>query len=200
MPTLLTLAVSFIAGLLSWSLLEYVLHRFAFHREVKQRTLHERIFGARMAKEHLEHHAKVDWFIPLWQKLAVALPIIGGVFALGMLIAAATVASGITIGLLVGWIGYELIHRWIHVAEPRNAYGRWARKHHLSHHFGNAKLNHGVSSPIWDRVFGTYAPDAIVSVPRRHAPKFPWLLDDPNAELKQVKLRDTFEGAYRLVG
>jgi hypothetical protein len=40
----------------------------------------------------------------------------------------------------------------------------------------------------------------MVSVPRRHAPKFPWLLDDPKADLKAIKLRDTWSEAYRLVG
>ena len=189
--TMITLGLSFVGGLLLWTLLEYVLHRWAFH---------ERVLGPRMAKEHLEHHAKVDWFVPLWKKLALALPVVSGVFLLGAFVAAATIASGITLGLLIGWIGYEVIHRLIHVAGPLNGYGRWARKHHLSHHFGNAKLNHGVSSPIWDLVFGTYAPDAMVSVPRRHASKFPWLLDDPHADPKAIKLRAVWSEAYRLVG
>jgi sterol desaturase/sphingolipid hydroxylase (fatty acid hydroxylase superfamily) len=189
--TLLTLGLAFVLGLFLWTFLEYVLHRWAFH---------ERVLGVWMAREHLEHHAKVDYFAPLWVKLALAVPIVGGIFVLGTMVTAATFASGLVIGTLTGWIVYEVIHRMIHVAGPVNAYGRWARKHHLSHHFGNAKLNHGVSSPIWDDVFGTYAPDATVMVPRRHASKFPWLLDDPSLEPKKVTLRSGWTEQYRLVG
>jgi sterol desaturase/sphingolipid hydroxylase (fatty acid hydroxylase superfamily) len=189
--TMLTLGGAFVLGLFLWTFLEYVLHRWAFH---------ERVLGNAMAREHLEHHAKVDYFAPLSYKLALAVPIVVGIFALGTLVTAAAFASGLVIGTLTGWIVYEVIHRMIHVAGPVNAYGRWARKHHLSHHFGNAKLNHGVSSPIWDWVFGTYAPDATVLVPRRHASKFPWLLEDPSLEPKQISLRSVWTEQYRLVG
>ncbi len=189
--TLLILGLAFVLGLMLWTFLEYVLHRWAFH---------ERKLGNFVAREHLEHHAKVDYFAPLAYKLALAVPIVGGIFVLGTMVTAASFASGLIIGVLTGWIVYEVIHRMIHVAGPVNAYGRWARKHHLSHHFGNAKLNHGVSSPIWDYVFGTYAPDAKISVPRRHAAKFPWLLEDPTAETKQVALRSVWTEQYRLVG
>lgn len=188
--TLLLQGLAFVLGLLLWTFLEYVLHRWAFH---------ERVLGAKVAREHLEHHAKVDYFAPLSVKLALAVPIVGAIFTLGLLVTAATFASGLVIGVLTGWIVYEVIHRRIHVAAPLNAYGRWARKHHLSHHFGNAKLNHGVSSPIWDHVFGTYAPDATVLVPRRHAAKFPWLLDDPSRTPRELSLREMWTRQYRLV-
>jgi hypothetical protein len=38
-------------------------------------------------------------------------------------------------------------------------------------------MNHGVTSPLWDIVFRTYERPVVVRVPRRHAPKLPWLLD-----------------------
>ena len=28
--------------------------------------------------------------------------------------------------------------------------------YHLQHHYGTEGLRYGVSSPLWDRVFGTY--------------------------------------------
>jgi sterol desaturase/sphingolipid hydroxylase (fatty acid hydroxylase superfamily) len=188
--TLMLQALAFVLGLVLWTFLEYVLHRWAFH---------ERVLGMAVAREHIEHHAKVDYFAPLSVKLALAVPIVGAIFAAGLLFTAATFASGLVIGVLTGWIVYEVIHRRIHVAAPLNAYGRWARKHHLSHHFGNAKLNHGVSTPIWDHVFGTYAPDATVLVPRRHAAKFPWLLEDASRAPRELSLRDDWTQQYRLV-
>jgi sterol desaturase/sphingolipid hydroxylase (fatty acid hydroxylase superfamily) len=190
LATLGLLGLAFVLGLFLWTFLEYLLHRWVFH---------ERVLGGAMAREHLEHHAKVDYFAPLSVKLALAVPIVGAIFAVGLLFTAATFASGLVIGVLTGWIVYEVIHRRIHVAAPLNAYGRWARKHHLSHHFGNAKLNHGVSTPIWDHVFGTYAPDATVLVPRRHAAKFPWLLEDASRTPRELSLRDAWTQQYRLV-
>lgn len=193
---LLIQGLAFGLGLVLWTFLEYVLHRWAFH---------ERVLGMKVAREHIEHHAKVDYFAPLSVKLAIAAPIVGAIFVVGLVVGGAfagavSFASGLVIGVLTGWIVYEVIHRRIHVAGPINAYGRWARRHHLSHHFGNAKLNHGVSTPFWDHVFGTYAPDATVMVPRRHASKFPWLLEDPSLEPKQIALRSTWTEQYRLVG
>lgn len=191
MTTALVTGLAFAAGLLLWTFLEYVLHRFAFH---------ERKLGQRVAREHLEHHAKVDHFAPFTHKLALAVPILAAIFGLGWLVTSAPIAAGLALGVVTGWLSYEVLHRRIHVAAPLNAYGRWARRHHLSHHFGNAKLNHGVSSPIWDHVFGTHAPKATVLVPRRHATKFPWLLDDATRTPKELALQPSFTETYRLVG
>ncbi|MBN8610845.1 MAG: sterol desaturase family protein [Deltaproteobacteria bacterium] len=188
---LLLPGAAFAAGLILWTFLEYVLHRFAFH---------ERMLGQRVAREHLEHHAKVDHFAPLSHKVALAVPVLGAIFGLAWLVTTAPIAAGLALGVVTGWLSYEVLHRRIHVAAPLNAYGRWARRHHLSHHFGNAKLNHGVSSPIWDHVFGTHAPRATVLVPRRHATKFPWLLDDASRAPKELALQPSFTDNYRLVG
>jgi dihydroceramide fatty acyl 2-hydroxylase len=32
---------------------------------------------------------------------------------------------------------------------------RYLRQHHLTHHYRTAEVRFGVSSPLWDRVFGT---------------------------------------------
>jgi len=50
-----------------------------------------------------------------------------------------------------------------------------------------------VTSPIWDWVFGTLAKRATVKVPRRHASKFPWLLEGD-------AIATRFSEHYRLVG
>ncbi len=75
---------------------------------------------------------------------------------------------------------------------PRGFYGRWARKHHLSHHFSNPNTNHGVTSPVWDLVFGTYADHGKMRVPRRHAPL--WLLDETG------RVRPEYADGYEVAG
>ncbi|MEQ1508521.1 MAG: sterol desaturase family protein, partial [Myxococcota bacterium] len=79
-------------------------------------------------------------------------------------------------GVVGGWLMYEGLHRAIHVWPARTAYGRWARRHHLHHHFADPARNHGVSTPIWDWVFGTWVPVDEVVVPPRQAAKLPWLV------------------------
>jgi len=180
---ILALSIAFVTGLLAWTLLEYGLHRFAFH---------EKVFGLWLAKDHLKHHAKVDWFVPLRTKLAMAAAVLSVLF-LGASLLGALPAATFIAGIVSGWAFYEVLHRRIHVARPINGYGRWARRHHLAHHFGHSKQNHGVTSPIWDRAFGTYVVVELVTVPRMHLAKFPWLSDAPRS------IAPAWQHQYRVV-
>jgi sterol desaturase/sphingolipid hydroxylase (fatty acid hydroxylase superfamily) len=161
--------IPLLIGFLSWTLLEYLLHRFVFH---------QRVLGARPAREHLAHHAEVDWFAPWRSKLAMAVVALSALTAVLAPMIGLGGALAHAVGVVGGWLIYEAIHRSIHVRPPKTAYGRWACRHHLYHHFMNPKANHGVSSPFWDVVFGTFVPVTRVTVPRRGARRIPWLLHD----------------------
>lgn len=164
----MNLIVAFAAGLLLWTFLEYVLHRFAFH---------DRRLGVAMSREHAEHHGKVDWFAPWSSKVSLAVPVTGLVALLALPLGlAASVA--LVAGLLGGWLAYEALHRRLHRVGPSTAYGRWARLHHFHHHFCDPRRNHGVTSPFWDLVFRTHVPVDHVVVPRKQAERLPWLLED----------------------
>ena len=156
-------------GVLLWTFLEYVIHRFLFHR---------RVLGAKVAKEHLLHHAKVDHFAHWSVKVALAVPVLLAIVTLASLVVGWRLGVSVPTGVLLGYGFYEVLHRRIHVRAPLNAYGRWARRHHLLHHFGKSDMNHGVTSPLWDLAFGTLATSGVVRVPRQHASKFPWLFDE----------------------
>ena len=160
--------LSLFVGVFLWTFLEYGLHRFAFH---------EKRLGAAMSREHLEHHAKVDWFSPWSTKVALAIPVLGGLSAVSVPLAGAAVGLPLVCGVVGGWLVYEAIHRDLHVRAPTGAYGRWARRHHFRHHFGNPRGNHGVSTPLWDVVFGTLDREPVVNLSRKHAERLPWMLD-----------------------
>jgi len=96
-------------------------------------------------------------------------------------------------GLLGFYVTYEVLHYRSHTRPPRGRYGRWLRKHHFYHHFGNPKHNHGVTSPIWDIVFRTHARPDKVRVPRRLA--MMWLTDPDTGEVAEAYADD-----YVLVG
>ena len=164
-------AAGVVGGAFLWTLLEYVIHRFGGH---------ERRLGRAISNEHLAHHARPHTFSTWAKKTALAAPLL---CVLGVLVSAAlgvVVGAGVAVGTGIAWLGYELLHRLVHVRAPINAWGAWARRHHLHHHF-HPRVNHGVTTPLWDAVFGTLEHPDVVVVPARQAYAFPWLLGDDGA-------------------
>jgi 4-hydroxysphinganine ceramide fatty acyl 2-hydroxylase len=54
------------------------------------------------------------------------------------------------------YIIYDMIHYWIHHANPaEGTYFRELKVYHMQHHFKNGTMGFGVSSKFWDVVFGT---------------------------------------------
>ena len=53
---------------------------------------------------------------------------------------------------------YDLTHYYIHHAKPKTRVGKALRAHHNKHHHNRAykDLKFGVSTTVWDHVFGTY--------------------------------------------
>ena len=177
----MTALLAALVGAALWSLAEYLLHRFAGHWP-KGRI--------EFSREHLAHHAKPTYFTPTAKKARTALTITAVVAVPVLAIFGAGVGSAGLAGFLVAYVGYELTHRLIHVRRPLGAYGRLIRRHHLHHHFAAPKKNHGVTSPIWDLLFGTYESPARVRVPARHA--LVWMVDSSG------ELLEAYAGDYEL--
>lgn len=137
------------AGLFVWTLTEYLLHRFFFH------WIPPFSWGPRM--HFLIHGIHHEWVndryrlvMPPAVSLLLAAPLFAGWWAL--LGVPAVPFFG---GLLVGYLGYDMLHYAMHHARLRAGWFKRLQAHHLSHH-GRATRKFGVSSPVWDRVFGTY--------------------------------------------
>ncbi len=156
-----------IAGAASWTAVEYGLHRGAMH-EMRGKGL--------ASVEHLSHHADVTYFSPASKKLASAAVTTAVTYPIAVAVVGRRRATAYTAGMISTYFGYEIAHRRTHTHPPRGRYGRWARRNHLHHHFGAPMRNFGVTSPVWDRLFGTYDDPGVVTVPRRMAPV--WMLDD----------------------
>jgi len=183
MPIPLTVALAFGLGAAGWSLAEYGLHRFVFHGASATRL---------GAGEHRRHHAEVDYFAPWWQKALAALAVTASMLPLSLLGAGPAAGLAFTGGFIAMYLAYEVLHRTAHTRPPRGRYGRWRRRNHFAHHFMDPRRAQGVTTPVWDVVFGTRLPVARVRVPRRLA--MPWLLD-ANGELHAAYADD-----YELVG
>ncbi len=170
----------FVLGGLTWTFLEWLLHGQLFHPRKLRNPF---------AKEHALHHADPLHMVGWPRKL------LGVAFVTGTLIAILRLASGhfesvaFPVGLGLGYIVYESIHRIIHLRAPRTAYGRWLRLQHVQHHFHTPRRNFGVTSAVWDRVFGTYVPfSKPLAVPQRLA--MPWLIDPDNGKIADEYARD----------
>ncbi len=58
-------------------------------------------------------------------------------------------------GIVTGFAAYEFFHYRIHFAEPCCALEARLRARHLAHHLAEPDAIFGVTSRIWDVVFGT---------------------------------------------
>ena len=145
-------------GALLFYLVEYGMHRFAFHSAPLPwpglRKLQHRL--------HYDHHVepgRLDLlFLPLWflvPNLAVAV----GLFALRF---GTEAACSALLGMMLAILHYEWVHYVAHIPyQPRTRLGRWIKQYHLRHHFISEKHWFGVSNPALDGVFGTFrGPDA----------------------------------------
>ena len=176
-----SLIVTFLLGMFSWTFLEYVIHRWLGHDP--------RYRGNPFGVEHVRHHAEGNYFAPTPKKAALVAVVIGGPAAW---LAGAHGAAAVG-GLLVMYGTYEVLHRREHTHAGIGRYGRWARRHHFHHHFVDPKTNHGVTTPLWDLVFGTYRTPAIIPVPAKLCMR--WLLDDAGAVRAEHAARYQLRGA-----
>ncbi len=135
--------VAFVIGLVGWSFVEYIMHRYVLHHLTYIRDQHH--------KHHVDQKALFG--TPTWLSLVVML-----VLATGPAITYAGLRLGcaFTAGLMIGYLGYTLAHYTIHhwTARQNSYLFRLKQRHALHHHYDDLG-NFGVSNGIWDYVFGT---------------------------------------------
>ncbi|MCC6806823.1 MAG: sterol desaturase family protein [Deltaproteobacteria bacterium] len=151
--------ISVLAGVIFWTFLEYLLHRFVFHFEPRGKMQEDMSFLI-----HGIHH-DYPWDADrLVMPPAVSL-LIGALLYFPVLFAAGPVYFGAAYaGVAIGYVWYDLAHYAFHHWKPRTRLGRYLRSYHLIHHFKTPTLRYGVSTPLWDYVFGT-APSKETAAP-----------------------------------
>jgi sterol desaturase/sphingolipid hydroxylase (fatty acid hydroxylase superfamily) len=146
----LSLVLLVALGLLIWTLTEYWLHRLVFHWEpdhVLGRRLHFIIPGV--------HHDPPNDRLRLVMPPAVSVPL-AALFLWGFtLIFGTPAAYPIFAGLILGYLGYDYTHYYVHHFVPKSNLGKRLREQHMRHHFQDHRYGFGVSSPLWDVVFRT---------------------------------------------
>jgi len=129
-------------GMLFWTPIEYLLHRFVFRHVPVIEVMHDR------------HHRDPAALIgaPAWMSLSVgvvaALLPLWSVLGFGL-------AAAVTIGLLFGYLWYVVVHYAIHHWPARP--GRYLYRAKLRHawHHRPHEANFGVTNELFDRIFAT---------------------------------------------
>jgi sterol desaturase/sphingolipid hydroxylase (fatty acid hydroxylase superfamily) len=147
--------VGFILGLFLWTFLEYTLHRFLFHFPARG-ALQERISFL----FHGVHHAQPQCKTRLVMPPAVSIPMAAMVYGLLYLILAVWLkipqwVDPLTSGMLIGYLIYDLTHYATHHFPMRSRFAKFLKRYHMQHHYKTPNQRFGVSSPLWDWVFGT---------------------------------------------
>lgn len=144
-----TIFALFCTGMFFWTLFEYVMHRFAFHYVAESERARKFIYI--MHGNH--HHFPRDrerLFMPPVPSLILA----SVLFFLQYLLLGKA-AFMFFPGFIIGYLMYGTMHYAIHAWNPPTKWLKplW-RNHHL-HHYKDDGRGYGVSTTLWDRVFGT---------------------------------------------
>lgn len=139
----------FFTGIFFWTLFEYVAHRFLFHWVPKTPRAVKFVYTL-----HGNHHHyprdRQRLFMPPLPSLIIAVVLFSFMY-----LVMKTYAFMFFPGFLIGYLLYGSMHYAIHAWNPPFKWMKalW-RNHHL-HHYKNEHQGFGVSSTLWDHVFGT---------------------------------------------
>lgn len=136
-------------GCLSWTLVEYYFHRFVLH---SQDSIKDGYIRA-----HLMHHA----FPNLKNKVALGWAFLSfrvWIIALVLRFVLSDLAVGMWyLGFMLTICAYDSIHYYCHFGGETSI--KWLKRlriNHLKHHYRDQQTNFGVTTNLWDKVFGTY--------------------------------------------
>lgn len=150
-----TILFGVLLGLFLWTFAEYTLHRFLFHFKAR---------GPRQERIsflfHGIHHAQPQVKTRLVMPFPVSIPMAGILFGLIYLVVAVILGARFWVaplmaGFLIGYLIYDLTHYATHHWPMQSGAAKFLKRHHMQHHYKDPNTRFGVSSPLWDWVFGT---------------------------------------------
>jgi 4-hydroxysphinganine ceramide fatty acyl 2-hydroxylase len=146
---ILAVAGLFLLGVLLWTLVEYLIHRYIFHYEPKShlgKRLHYIIHGV--------HHDYPNDARRLVMPPSISVPL-AVLFYILFLLIFGHLAPGVFAGLVFGYVCYDMLHYATHHFPMKRGLWLWLKQYHLRHHYKDDDAGFGISSPLWDFVFGT---------------------------------------------
>jgi sterol desaturase/sphingolipid hydroxylase (fatty acid hydroxylase superfamily) len=134
--------LALIIGLGLWTLMEYGIHRWLYHGLEVLMRLHD------------AHHKEPNAHIGAPPFVGIALIFLIVYLPVGAF--SPTFASGLTTGVMGGYLAYQVVHHAAHFWQaPRGSYLYRARVRHAGHHYHRVPGNFGITTLFWDQIFGT---------------------------------------------
>ncbi len=148
------IAIVFFSGIFFWTFFEYMLHRFGFHFIAESERAMKIVYII-----HGNHHEyprdKERLFMPPVPSLILSSVIFSTMYFIAKWFGVSENVFAFFPGFMLGYLMYGTMHYAIHAWNPPYKWMKplW-RNHHL-HHYKNEHRGFGVSTTLWDRVFGT---------------------------------------------
>lgn len=146
--------LSLVVGMLTYSVSEYLTHRFVFHMKAPKHPVLLRF----MKRIHYDHHTDPKdlklLFLPIWYSLP-------NVVLAGLIFWIITGSIPCTVAFATGIGGFLLYYEWTHFTAhraiiPKTRFARYMKRVHLWHHYKNENYWYGVTHPGMDVLMGTY--------------------------------------------
>lgn len=148
--SVLTVGLMGAAAILVWTLTEYLLHRFAFHFPA-QSKLGERVVFLIHGLHHDDPIDPTRLVMPPFPAIVFAAIL----YSLFRAILGPVWVEPFFAFFLLGYLWYDYTHFAVHHFTPKTKFGRMLKQHHMLHHYVSSEIRMGVSTPLWDYVFGT---------------------------------------------
>ncbi|MBS1558554.1 MAG: sterol desaturase family protein [Bacteroidetes bacterium] len=145
---LLTLSM-FLLGLIAFTWVEYIVHRYLFHMD----THTEKRTKIQYTMHGVHHEYPKD-------KSRLAMPpllsiSLSTLLLLGFRLILGDLVFSFLPGFLVGYALYLAVHYMVHAYPPPKNFLKILWINHSIHHYKDGEVVFGVSSPLWDYVYGT---------------------------------------------
>jgi len=139
----------FLLGMIAFTWVEYVVHRYVFH--MKTYSAFRTKFQYIVHGVHHEYPKDKD-------RLAMP-PLLSVTISTILLLLFRLVMGDFTFaflpGFIVGYAAYLGVHYMVHAFAPPKNFFKFLWVNHGTHHYKNGEMIYGVSSPLWDYVYGT---------------------------------------------
>jgi sterol desaturase/sphingolipid hydroxylase (fatty acid hydroxylase superfamily) len=140
----------FVGGVFIWTFLEYILHRYIFH------WYKDTPFGRRVHfLLHGVHHDFPNDADRLVMPLLTSVPLALIFYTTFYFLLGGRLVAPFYAGFALGYLGYDGTHYAVHHFKQTSRIGKFLKRHHMLHHHADHDGGFGVSTPLWDYVFGT---------------------------------------------
>jgi hypothetical protein len=152
----------FFAGCATWTLVEYLFHRYVLHgRFAPGKGLIRRFLHERLDPLHWDHHKRPFDGMHISGGLKDILPLFFVAAPVSLLFPVYT-APTVLAGAVQSYACEEWLHYALHFSNSRFPLFRRMKRYHLYHHSPRGiDKGYGITTRFWDGVFDTRFPEAV---------------------------------------